>query len=94
MRLTDLLQLTNDLSGQTALYAAMNNHLQPLAKLKISSSSCLLYPGKEPLTKAKIFRMVQNLHGRSIPLYVKSKTKKIPLYGIQIHPELNAIILM
>lgn len=93
MRLTDLLQLTSDLSNQTTLFLTVHDQIQPLAKLKISSSECLIYPGQKPMTKAKMTYLVKNLHGRSIPLFIQNNDEKIPVYGIQILPENNSIRL-
>ncbi|WEV71334.1 hypothetical protein OZY43_02740 [Lactobacillus sp. ESL0785] len=93
MRLTDLLQLTNDLNEQTKFYLTINGAMQPLARLKISSSCCLLYPGKKPITKAKIISLVSHLHGRSIPLRIKLDDTQLAIYGVQILPASNAVRL-
>lgn len=93
MRLIDLLQLTNDLNEQTNLFMTINKNMLPLTKLKIISNECILFTGKVPMTKAKLRSVVKNLHGRNIPLYVQNKQEKIPVYGIQILPERNAIRL-
>lgn len=91
MRLTDLLQLTNDVSDQTVFFLTVNTKIVPLSKLKISSTACLLFPGQKPMTKAKIVHLVKSMHKRDIPLYVKNGEEKIPVYGIQITPENNSV---
>ena len=93
MRLTDLLQLTNDLSNQTNLYLTINQKNIPLAKVKISSSECLLFPGKKSLTKGKLINLVKNIHGRSIPIFIYNQKKRIAVYGIQILPDQNGVRL-
>lgn len=93
MRLIDLLQLTNDLNDQINIFLTIHQQIKPLAKLKISSSACLLYPGQKPMTKAKMTKLVKNLHGRNIPLYIIDQQEKINVYGIQIVPENNLIKL-
>ncbi|CAM3086440.1 hypothetical protein SAMN04487792_0862 [Lactobacillus bombicola] len=93
MRLTDLLQLTADLNQQTKLFFSIDNQVYPLTQLKITSSAGLLYPGKLPMTKAKVIYLVKNLYGLSIPLYVLLNEQKFTLYGVQIVPEKNAIYL-
>ncbi|MDF7683666.1 hypothetical protein PT287_09170 [Lactobacillus sp. ESL0679] len=93
MRLTDLLQLTNDLSEQTTFYLTIEQKVLPLARLKITASECLLYPGQMPMTKVKIFHLVKHMHGRSIPLWVQNGNKRLPLYGVQILPETNSVRL-
>lgn len=93
MRLTDLLQLTNDLNAQTNFYLTIKEQVLPLGQLKITSSNCLLYPGKVPMTKAKITHLVKHLHGRAIPLWVQGDSERLPIYGIQILPETNSVRL-
>ena len=93
MRLTDLLQLTNDLSNQTSLYLSIGQKNIPLAKVKISSNECLLFPGKKPITKGKLVNLVKNIHGRSIPIFIYNQKKRIAVYGIQILPDQNKIRL-
>lgn len=93
MRLTDLLQLTNDLSNQTSLYLSIGQKNIPLAKVKISSNECLLFPGKKPLTKGKLVNLLKNIHGRSIPIFIYNQKKRIAVYGIQILPDQNKIRL-
>ncbi|AIS08891.1 hypothetical protein LACWKB8_0617 [Lactobacillus sp. wkB8] len=58
MRLTDFLQLTNDLNNQTNLYLTIDQKAIPLAKVKITSTACLFIPGKKPLTKDKFIKLV------------------------------------
>lgn len=94
MRLTELLQLTNDLNPQTTIYLTAQGHPQPLAKLKISQSECLLYSGNKPMTKKKLNNLIQHLHDHELPVYFLNNQIKIPIYGIQILPESNSIILM
>lgn len=91
MRLTDLLQLSNDLSNQTNFFLTIDTKITPLSKLKISSTACLLFPGHIPMTKAKIVHLVKNVHKRDIPLYIKNGEEKIPVYGMQITPEKNSV---
>lgn len=93
MRLTDFSQLTNDLNNQTNLYLTIDQKAIPLAKVKITSTVCLFIPGKKPLTKGKFIKLVQNIHGRSIPIYISQNDQKISVYGIQIMTSQNAIRL-
>ncbi|AWN33161.1 MULTISPECIES: hypothetical protein [Lactobacillus] len=93
MRLTDFLQLTNDLNNQTNLYLTIDQKAIPLAKVKITSTACLFIPGKKPLTKDKFIKLVQNIHGRSITIYISQNDQKISVYGIQIMTSQNAIRL-
>lgn len=93
MRLTDLLQLTNDLNDQILIFLTVRNQVKPLAKLKITSEECLLYPGQKPMNKRKMVYLVKGIHGRNIPLYVVDNGQKISVYGIQILPESNSFKL-
>ncbi|WP_294764152.1 hypothetical protein [uncultured Lactobacillus sp.] len=93
MRLTDFLQLTNDLNNQTSFYLTIAQRNVPLAKVKITSTACLFFPGKKPLTKSKFSNLVKNIHGRSIPIYISYQKEKIAVYGIQILPDQNAVRL-
>ena len=61
MRLTDLLQLTNDLNNQTTFYLTIKGKILPLAKLKITADGCLLYPGQHPMSKLKIIHLVKQM---------------------------------
>lgn len=94
MRLTELLQLTNDLNSQTTIYLMVQGQPHPLAKLKISQSACLLYSGNKPMTKKKLNNLTQHLHNRGLPVYFLNNQIKIPIYGIRILPESNTVILM
>lgn len=91
MRLTDFLQLTNDISAQANFFLTINSKTIPLSKLKISSSACLLFPGQKPMTKAKIVHLVKNMYKRDIPLYILNGQERIPVYGIQIETEQNSV---
>ena len=93
MKLTNLLQLTNDIDGQTKLFLTINQRVYPLAKLKISSKECLLYPGKQAMTKGKMIHLVKNIHGFDIPTYMVNQQELLPVFGIQILPEQNSIRL-
>lgn len=93
MRLTDLLQMTNDLSNETSIFLTIQKKTYPLTKLQISSTECLLFAGTNPMTKAKLIHLVKNLHGRNIPVYIVSENTKIPVYGVQIIPEQNSLRL-
>ena len=93
MRLTDFLQLTNDLNNQTSFYLTIAHKNVPLAKVKITSTACLFFPGKKPLTKRKFSSLVKNIHGRSIPIYISYQKEKIAVYGIQILPDQNTVRL-
>lgn len=93
MRLTDLLQLTNDLNDQIVIFLTLHHQVKPLAKLKITSEECLLYPGQKPMNKQKMVKLVKGLHGRSIPVYIVDNGQKINVYGIQILPESNSLKL-
>lgn len=84
MRLTDLLQLTNDLNNQTTFYLTIKGKILPLAKLKITADGCLLYPGQHPMSKLKIIHLVKQMHHKGIPLWIMDGKEKIPTYGIQI----------
>ncbi|BDR60201.1 hypothetical protein [Lactobacillus xylocopicola] len=93
MRLTDFLQLTNDLNKQTTLYLTLADRVRPLTSLKISSRACVLYPGTSPMTLTKLTRLVINLHDRNLPLAIQGEGEQVPVYGIQIRPESNSIRL-
>lgn len=46
MRLTDLLQLINDLNINTAFYLKIDDKIVPWGKLTLVDGRCLLYQGK------------------------------------------------
>lgn len=94
MRLTELLQLTNDLNSQTTIYLSVQGQPKPLTKLKIFQNACLLYSGNKPMTKKKLDNLIQHLHNRELPIYFSNNQIKIPIYGIKILSESNTIILM
>ena len=62
MRLTDLLQLINDLNINTAFYLKIDDKIVPWGKLTLVDGRCLLYPGKNAMTKAKLIRLVGHMH--------------------------------
>ena len=52
MRLTDLLQLINDLNINTTFYLKIDDKVVPWGKLTLVDGRCLLYPGEKAMTKA------------------------------------------
>lgn len=94
MRLTDLLQLINDLNINTTFYLKKNEHILPWSKLTLTDGRCLLYPGKKAMTKAKLIRLVGQMHNRGIPLLMVIDQQEYHIFGLQIQEENNKIILM
>lgn len=94
MRLTDLLQLINDLSLNTAFYLKIDQQLLAWSKLTLENGQCLLYPGQKPMTKAKLIKLVGQMHNRGIPLLVVINQQKYPIFGLQIQEEQQRAILM
>lgn len=94
MRLTDLLQIVNDLNVNTTFYLKKDDKIYPWSKLTIIDNRCLLYPGKTIMTKAKLIRLVGKMHNRGIPLLMIIGNQEIPLFGLQIIEDYNQAILM
>lgn len=94
MRLTDLLQLINDLNTNTKFYLKINEQILPWGKLTLENDKCLLYPGKIAMTKNKLIKLVAHIHGRGIPLRVKVNEQEIPLFGLQIREDSRTAVLM
>lgn len=94
MRLTDLLQLINDLNTNTNFYLKVNDQILPWGKLTIENDRCLLYPGQNAMTKSKLIKLVGRIHGRGIPLVVIANDQEIPLFGLQIRENTGSVVLM
>ncbi|WP_304230628.1 hypothetical protein [Lactobacillus kitasatonis] len=94
MRLTDLLQLIDDLNINTSFYLKIAGKTMPWGKLTLAGEKCLLYPGSKALTKKKIVKLVGKMHGRGIPLIAIGNNQEYPLFGLQIvEDERKAILL-
>ena len=65
MRLTDLLQLIDDLNLNTSFYLKIAGKTMPWGKLTLAGEKCLLYPGQKALTKKKIVRELFIFSGSS-----------------------------
>ena len=94
MRLTDLLQLINDLNINTTFYLKIDNKVVPWGKLTLVDGHCLLYPGEKAMTKAKLIRLVGLLHNRGIPLLIAVDQEEHHIFGLQIKEDNNQIVLM
>lgn len=94
MRLTDLLQLINDLNINTTFYLKINDKIVPWGKLTLVDGRCLLYPGEKAMTKAKLIRLVGHMHNRGIPLSMAVDQQERHIFGLQIKEDNNQIILM
>lgn len=55
MKLTNLLQLINNLNQNINFFIRINDTRLPLSKITITNTECLIYPGKKALTKLKFF---------------------------------------
>lgn len=93
MRLTDLLQLIDDLNINTTFYLQIKDQLLPWGKLTLTGNKCLLYPGKNPLTKTKLIKLVGKMHARGIPLLVVINDEEYPIFGLQIREETGQAVL-
>ncbi|WP_308556798.1 hypothetical protein [uncultured Lactobacillus sp.] len=94
MRLTDLLQLIDDLNLNTQFYLKIDGKTMPWSKLTLAGEQCLLYPGKKALTKAKIVNLVGKMHSRGIPLIAVVNNQEYPLFGLQIVDDSPKAILL
>lgn len=94
MRLTDLLQLINDLNINTIFYLKKDGQLYPWGKLTLEDGQCLLYPGQTPMTKAKLIKLVGHMHNRGIPLLLVINNHKYHLFGLQIQEDSGRVILL
>lgn len=94
MRLTDLLQLINDLNINTTFYLKIDDIVVPWGKLTLVDSHCLLYPGEKAMTKAKLIRLVGHMHNRGIPLLIAVDQEEHHIFGLQIKEDNNQIVLM
>lgn len=94
MRLTDLLQLIDDLNVNTTFYLKNGEQLFPVGKLTIEEGKCLLHAGQHPMTKAKIVKIVRHMHGRGIPLLMEIEQKETPIFGLQIKEGNGTAVLM
>lgn len=94
MRLTDLLQLIDDLNINTTFYLKIDNQILSWSKLTIANNRCLLSPGKNAMTKKKLVKLVGHMHSRGIPLVIINKDQEIPIFGLQIKEETGSAVLM
>lgn len=94
MRLTDLLQLINDLNLNTSFYLKHDDQLLMWGKLTITDGKCLLYPGQKAMTKQKLIKLVGRMRGRGIPLLMVIDQQEYPIFGLQIHEDTNQVILI
>lgn len=94
MKLTNLLQLINNLNQNINFFVQINDTRLPLSKITITNTECLIYPGKKALTKAQILSLIKNLHHKGISLKIVDKEKRIPIYGIQINLEKSIVTLV
>ncbi|MGN1272103.1 MAG: hypothetical protein ACI4T3_03085 [Lactobacillus sp.] len=94
MRLTDLLQLIDDLNLNTQFYLKIAGETMPWSKLTLAGEKCLLYPGEKALTKAKIVNLVGKMHSRGIPLIAVVNDQEYPLFGLQIVDDSPKAILL
>ncbi|KRL21123.1 hypothetical protein [Lactobacillus gallinarum] len=94
MRLTDLLQLINDLNINTTFYLKIDDKVVPWGKLTLVDGRCLLYPGEKAMTKAKLIRLVGHMHNRGIPLLIAVDQEEHHIFGLQIKEDNNQIVLM
>lgn len=78
MRLTDLLQLIDDLNLNTKFYLKHDDKLLKWGKLTIAEGKCLLLPGQTAMTKQKLIKLVGRMRGRGIPLLMVIDQKNIP----------------
>lgn len=94
MRLTDLLQLIDDLNINTLFFLKREEHLFPLGKLTIEDGQCFLYPGQKAMTKNKLVKLVGQMHNRGIPLFFIFNGHKYNIFGLQIQEEKRRAILL
>lgn len=94
MRLTDLLQLINDLNINTTFYLKIDDKVVPWGKLTLVDAHCLLYPGEKAMTKTKLIRLVGHMHNRGIPLLIAVDQEEHHIFGLQIKEDNNQIVLM
>lgn len=94
MRLTDLLQLIDDLNLNTNFYLKHDDQLLKWSKLTITDGKCLLFPGQKAMTKQKLIKLVSRMHGRGIPLLMVIDQKEYPIFGLQIREDSGQAILM
>ena len=94
MRLTDLLQLINDLNINTTFYLKIDDKVVPWGKLTLVDGHCLLYRGEKAMTKTKLSRLVGHMHNRGIPLLIAVDQEEHHIFGLQIKEDNNQIVLM
>ena len=94
MRLTDLLQLINDLNINTTFYLKIDDKVGPWGKLTLVAGHCLRYPGENAMTTTKLIRLVGHMHNRGIPLLIAVDQEEHHIFGLQIKEDNNQIVLM
>ena len=94
MRLTDLLQLINDLNINTTFYLKIDDKVVPWGKLTLVDGHSLLYPGEKAMTKANLIRLVGHMNNRGIPLLIAVDQEEHHIFGLQIKEDNNQIVLM
>lgn len=94
MRLTDFLQLINDLNSETTFYFKIDKKIYPLSKIVLTSEACLLNTHKQALTKANLVQLLGKTHQRQIPIIYKHNDQKFPFYGLQISLNNHTATLM
>ncbi|GAA3631885.1 hypothetical protein GCM10022297_08760 [Lactobacillus hamsteri] len=94
MRLYNLIEFLNNLNEDTELFLRIHGQDYPLSKITITADECLLYPGKQAMTKKRMYKMIKNLHRHTSYIWMMNGKEKIEAYGIQISIENYSATLM
>lgn len=94
MRLYNLIEFLNNLNENTELFLRMHEQDYPLSKILITADECLLIPGKQAMTKKRMYKMIKNLHRHTAYIWMINGEEKIEAYGIQISIEDHSATLL
>lgn len=93
MLLTNFMQLAANLTDDTSFYIK-TEPLQALGKIQLLADKAVLLPGKTPLNKGKLFKILSQAHNRALPLRIKLNSQEIIPFGLQLRPKKRQAILM
>lgn len=94
MTLNNLLQLIANINPNYSFYMKANGKNLPLAKIALTSNTCLLYPGENTINKRRLLALIGHLHHGNIAVKMVIENKKYPVYGLQLSTAKSSATLM
>lgn len=94
MTFSNFLELIDNLNQDLHFYVRINNQNYPLSKITAGHDEFLAIPGQRSMTKKQIVQLFGKMHQRGITLWIKQKSDRIPVYGVQISIDNGTATLM